>query len=91
MDKEKVTLQLLMADASSYYTKLEANKHAQIIALTTQILELKHAMSQVKTSPKPSADVVNTSNLKKDGFSSFLNCHVEDSFGNSCQFSEFWS
>ena len=45
MDKEKVTLQLLMADASSYYTnlvasgnwKLEANKHVQIIALITQI------------------------------------------------------
>jgi hypothetical protein len=70
MDKEKVTLQLLMADASSYYTnlvasgnwKLEANKHVQIIALTTQILELKHTMSQVKTSTKPSGDAVNLSN-----------------------------
>ncbi len=29
--------------------------------------------------------------LKKDGSSSFLNCHLEDSFGYSCQFSEFWS
>jgi hypothetical protein len=45
MDKKKVTLQPLMADASSYYTnlvvsgdwKLEANKHAHIIALTMQI------------------------------------------------------
>ncbi len=70
MDKEKVTLQLLMADASSYYTnlvasdnwKLESNKHAQIIALTMHILELKHAMSQVRTSPKPSGDAVNPSN-----------------------------
>ncbi len=70
MDKEKVTSQPLMADASSYYTnlvasgnwKLEANKHAQIIALTMQILELKHAMSQVKTFPKPSGDVINPSN-----------------------------
>jgi hypothetical protein len=29
--------------------------------------------------------------LKKGGSSSFLKCHVEDSFGNSRQFSEFWS
>ncbi len=64
MDKEKVTSQSLMADTSSYYTnlvasgdwKLEINKHAQIIALTTQISELKMAMSQVKTSTKPSGD-----------------------------------
>jgi hypothetical protein len=70
MDKEKVTFQSLMADASSYYTnlvasgdwKLEANKHVQIIALTMQISELKHAMSQIKTSTKPSGDAVNPSN-----------------------------
>ena len=57
MDKEKVTLLSLMAVASSYYTnlvasgdwKLEINKHVQIIALTTQILELKSSeISQVK-------------------------------------------
>jgi hypothetical protein len=42
--------------------KLEANKHAQIIALTMQILALKHAMSQVKTSTKPSGDAVNPLN-----------------------------
>jgi hypothetical protein len=49
MDKEKVTLQSLMADASSYYTnlvasgdwKLETNKHAQIIALTMQIFGIE--------------------------------------------------
>ncbi len=29
--------------------------------------------------------------LKEDGSSSFFNCHVEESFGDSCQFSEFWS
>ena len=29
--------------------------------------------------------------LKKDGSSSFLKCHMEDSFGDSRQFSEFWS
>jgi hypothetical protein len=79
MDKENVTFQSLMADASSYYTnlvasgdwKLEANKHAQIIALTTQILELKHAMSQVKTSTKSSNDAVSPSNeaySKNDAF-----------------------
>jgi hypothetical protein len=64
MNKEKVTSQSLMADTSSYYTnlvasgdwKLEINKHAQIIALTTQISELRMAMSQVKTSTKPSGD-----------------------------------
>jgi hypothetical protein len=79
MDKEKVTSQSLMADASSYYTnlvasgdwKLEANKHAQIIALTMQILELMHAMSQVKTSTKPSGDAVdplNETRSKNDVF-----------------------
>jgi hypothetical protein len=64
MDKEEVTSQSLMADARSYYTnlvasgnlKLEINKHAQIFALTTQTFELKMAMSQVKTSTKPSGD-----------------------------------
>ena len=29
--------------------------------------------------------------LEKDGSSSFFDCHVEDGFGNSRQFSEFWS
>jgi hypothetical protein len=64
VDKEKVTSQSLLANVSSYYTnlvasgdwKLEINKHKQIIALTTQISELKTAMSQVKTSTKPSGD-----------------------------------
>ncbi len=41
---------------------MKANKHVQIIALTTQILEMKHAMSQVKTSLKPSSDAVNPLN-----------------------------
>jgi hypothetical protein len=49
MDKEIVTPQSLMDDAGTYYTnlmglgswKLETGKHLQIIALTTQILELK--------------------------------------------------
>ncbi len=61
---------MLIADASSYYMnlvasgdwKLEANKHAQIIALTMQILELKHEISQVENSTKPSGDAVNPSN-----------------------------
>jgi len=49
MDKEIVTPQSLMDDAGTYYTnlvgsgswKLESSKHAQIIALTTQLSELK--------------------------------------------------
>jgi hypothetical protein len=64
MNKEKVTSQSLMADACSYYTnvavsddwELEVNKHAQIIALTMQLLKLKQEMSQIKTSTKPSGD-----------------------------------
>ncbi len=58
LDKEKVSSQLLMDDASTYYTNLvasgawktEVSKHAQIIVLTTQILELKKEVSQVKAS-----------------------------------------
>ena len=49
MDKEIVTPQSLMDDAGTYYTnliglgswKMESTKHAQIIALTTQLSELK--------------------------------------------------
>ncbi len=58
MEKEKVSSQSLMDDASTYYTNLiasgnwktEVNKHAQIIALTTQISELKKEVSHVKAS-----------------------------------------
>jgi hypothetical protein len=58
IDKEIVTSQSLMDDASTYYTylmasgnwKSEVSKHAQFIALTTQILELKQTVSQVKAS-----------------------------------------
>jgi hypothetical protein len=58
MDKEIVTSQSLMDDASTYYTNLvasgnwksEVSKHAQIIALMTQISELKQAVSQVMAS-----------------------------------------
>jgi len=56
MNKEIVTSQLLMDDASTYYTnmvasgdwKSEVNKHAQIIVLTTQITELKKEFNEVK-------------------------------------------
>jgi hypothetical protein len=56
MNKEIVTSQSLMDDASTYYTnmvasgdwKSEVNKHAQIIALTTQITELKKEFNEVK-------------------------------------------
>ena len=66
MDKERVTSQSLMEDAGSYYTnmvasgdwKLEVGKNAQIIALTTQISELKTAFNQIKIDKptKPSSD-----------------------------------
>ncbi len=56
MDKEIVTSQSLMDDASTYYTnivasgdwKTEVNKYTQIIALTTQILELMKGSNQSK-------------------------------------------
>jgi hypothetical protein len=78
-----------MADSSSYYTnlvasgnwKLETNKHAQIIALTTKFLELKHAMRQVKTSTKPSSNAVNPSNefcYKNDVFQKWHLTKVEN-------------
>jgi hypothetical protein len=71
MDKENVSSQLLMDDASTYYTNLVASgywktqvsKHAQIIAFTTQILELKKEVSQLNalaTSITP-APAINTS------------------------------
>jgi YHS domain-containing protein len=55
MSKEIVTSQSLMDDASTYYTnmvasgdwKSEVNKHAQIIALTTQLTELKEEFNMV--------------------------------------------
>jgi hypothetical protein len=54
--KEKVTSHSLMEDTGSYYTnmvasgdwKLEVGKNAQIIALMTQISELKTALNQIK-------------------------------------------
>jgi hypothetical protein len=57
MDKEIVTSQSLMDDASTYYTNLVASgdwktkisKHTQIIALITQISELKKEVNQVNT------------------------------------------
>jgi hypothetical protein len=60
MDKEIVTSQSLMDDASTYYTNLvasgdwksEVNKHAQIIALTTQITELKKEFNETKAAKK---------------------------------------
>jgi YHS domain-containing protein len=56
MNKEIVTSQSLMDDASTNYTnmvasgdwKSEVNKHAQIIALTTQITKLKKEFNKVK-------------------------------------------
>ena len=55
MDKEIVTPQSLMDDAGTYYTnlvgsgawKLESGKHAQIIALTTQLSELKMELQSI--------------------------------------------
>jgi hypothetical protein len=78
MDKEKVSSQSLMDDASTYYTNLvasgdwktEVNKHAQIIALTTQILDLKKEVSQVKASatsitPAPAPTVPGSSKFEQ--------------------------
>ncbi len=78
MDKEKVSSQALVDDASTYYTNLvasdnwktEVNKHAQIIALTTQILELKKEVSQVKASatsiiPAPAPTVPGSSKFEQ--------------------------
>jgi hypothetical protein len=88
MDKEKLTSQSLMADASSYYTnlvasgnwklELEINKHAQIIALTTQILELKTAMSQVKPATKPSGDTDKNLRNKNDSFQTWCLTKVDN-------------
>jgi hypothetical protein len=78
MGKEKISSQSLMDDASTYNTNLVAsgnwktqvNKHAQIIALTTQILELKKEASQVKTSttsitPAPAPTVPGSSEFEQ--------------------------
>jgi hypothetical protein len=78
MDKEKVSSQSLMDDASTYYTNLVAsgnwktvvNKHAQTIALTTQISELKKEVSQVKASatsitPVPAPTVPGSSKFEQ--------------------------
>jgi hypothetical protein len=86
MDKEKVTLQSFLANASFYYTnlvasgdwKLEINKHVQIIALTTQILELKMAMSQVKPATKPSGDTDKNLCNKKDSFQTWRLTKVDN-------------
>jgi hypothetical protein len=88
MDKENVTSQSLMADASFYYTnlvasgdwKLEINKQAQIIALTTQILEFKSEISQVKTSTKPSSDTGKVLCNKNDNFQRW--CLTKIDIGN---------
>jgi hypothetical protein len=83
MDKEIVTPQSLMDDADTYYTnlvgsgscKLESNKHAQIIALTMQLFELKtdiqslnkqasDKFSKGTTADKPHTSTKNHGNLK---------------------------
>ena len=60
MDKEIVTPQSLMDDAGTYYTnlvgsgswRLESSKHAQIIALTTQLSELKTELQALSKNNK---------------------------------------
>ncbi len=74
MDKEIVTLQSLMDDAGTYYTnlvgsgtqKLESGKHAQIIALTTQLSELK---TELQSLTKNASDKSNSSAPKKSSSS----------------------
>jgi hypothetical protein len=77
MDKEIVTSQSLMDDASTYYTnmvasgdwKSEVSKHSQIIALTTQIMELKKEFNEVKAAkniiPTPSGSTPTGSGSNK--------------------------
>jgi hypothetical protein len=64
MDKEIITPHSLMDDAGTYYTnligsgswKMESTKHAQIIALTTQISKLKtEIQSLTKNASKESS------------------------------------
>jgi hypothetical protein len=77
-----------MANASSYYTnlvasgnwKLEINKHAQIIALITQFLELKSEISQFNTSTKPSGDTGKVLCNKNDAFQTW--CLTKTDYGN---------
>jgi hypothetical protein len=57
---------------------LEINKHAQIIALTTQISELKMAMNQVKTSTKPSGDTNKTLCNQNDAFQMWCLTKIEN-------------
>ena len=60
-DKEIVTPQSLMDNAGTYYTnlvgsgswKLESSKHAQIIALTTQLSEMKTELNSISKNNKP--------------------------------------
>jgi hypothetical protein len=80
MDKEIVTAQSLMDEAGTYFTdlvasgswKAEVSKHAQFIALTTQISELKDKISKVKIAAKPNEKTLtpgtdNNSNVKPWG------------------------
>jgi hypothetical protein len=74
MDKEIVTPQLLMDDAGTYYTnlvgsgswKLESTKHAQIIALTTQLSELK---TDIQSMAKNASDKLKRSITEKSASS----------------------
>ncbi len=82
MDKEIVTPQSLMDDAGTYYTligsgswKMESTKHAQIIALTTQLSKLKTEIQSLtknaskeslkgSTADKPSSSPKNYGNFE---------------------------
>ncbi len=83
MDKEIVTPQSLMDDAGTYYTnlvglgswKLDSSKHAQIIALTMQLSELKTGIQSLtknasdkslngSTTDKPPASVKSYGNFE---------------------------
>ena len=74
MDKEIVTPQSLINDAGTYYTnlvgsgawKLESGKHAQIIALTTQLSELK---SELQSLSKIASDKSKGSSVDKSSSS----------------------
>jgi hypothetical protein len=89
MDKEIVTSQSLMDDASTYYTnmvasgdwKSEVSKHSQIIALTTQITELKKEFNEVKAAkniiPTPSGSTPSGSTPTGSGSNKFEQWRLE--------------
>ena len=78
MNKSRITSQSLIDDASAYYVNLkntgawktELSRNSQIIALTTQILDLKTEFTKLSTSKPPAKqdEIVPTSGKPKYAF-----------------------